>query len=113
MPYSLIKGSFHIFYPANPLSGPEPDGDTIKFQPDDKHLVELLPHTSSTAKFILRALRRYALKALMHWKPILKWREMFFTSNMTWRYRQGTPYLQKRVLERLLTLKTGLTKFNR
>ena len=53
MPYTLIKGNFHIFYPENPKSGPEPDGDTIKFAPDDKHLVELLPHTSSTAKFNL------------------------------------------------------------
>jgi endonuclease YncB( thermonuclease family) len=56
MPYTLIKGSFHIFYPDNPLSGPEPDGDTIKFQPDDKHLVELLPHTSATAKFNLKGI---------------------------------------------------------
>ena len=36
MSYTLIKGSFHIHYPANPLSGPEPDGDTLKFQPDQR-----------------------------------------------------------------------------
>lgn len=33
MPCTLIKGAFHIRYPARPLNGPEPDGDTIKFQP--------------------------------------------------------------------------------
>ena len=53
MPYKLIKGNFHIFYPENPLNGPEPDGDTIKFAPDDKHLVELLPRASSSPKFNL------------------------------------------------------------
>ncbi len=53
MPYKLIKGNFHIFYPANPRSGPEPDGDTVKFAPDDKHLVELLPRASSSPKFNL------------------------------------------------------------
>ena len=53
MPYKLIKGNFHIFYPENPQSGPEPDGDTIKFAPDDKHLAELLPRTSFPPKFNL------------------------------------------------------------
>ncbi len=53
MPYTLIKGNFIIFNADKPLQGPEPDGDTIKFQPADKHLVEMLPHTNSTAKFNL------------------------------------------------------------
>ena len=53
MPYTLVKGSFHIFYPENPASGPEPDGDTIKFKPDDRRLVEALPHTSAVPKFNL------------------------------------------------------------
>ena len=42
MSYRLIKGEFHIFSPDNPKQGPEPDGDTIKFKPDNPQLVELL-----------------------------------------------------------------------
>lgn len=33
MSYKIIKGEFHIFYPEKPKSGPEPDGDTLKFLP--------------------------------------------------------------------------------
>lgn len=51
MPYTLIKGSFHIFYPSKPLTGPEPDGDTIKFLPDDRYLVERLTKNGRSAKF--------------------------------------------------------------
>jgi endonuclease YncB( thermonuclease family) len=51
MPYTLIKGSFHIHYPENPRSGPEPDGDTIKFQPINKQLIERLPKPNMAAKF--------------------------------------------------------------
>lgn len=42
MTYKLIKGQFHIFYPDIPRQGPEPDGDTLKFQPDNPDLVEQL-----------------------------------------------------------------------
>lgn len=36
MTYTLIKGTFVISYPNTSLSGqPKPDGDTIKFAPDD------------------------------------------------------------------------------
>lgn len=42
MTYKLIKGQFHIFYPDIPRQGPEPDGDTLKFQPDNPGLVEQL-----------------------------------------------------------------------
>jgi len=42
MPYRLIKGEFHIFYPDLPRQGPEPDGDTLKFLPDNPSLVENL-----------------------------------------------------------------------
>ena len=42
MSYKLIKGQFHIFYPDIPRQGPEPDGDTLKFQPDNPSLVEQL-----------------------------------------------------------------------
>jgi endonuclease YncB( thermonuclease family) len=51
MSYTLIKGSFHIFYPDNPLSGPEPDGDTLKFQPDNRALIESLPKAKSPPRF--------------------------------------------------------------
>jgi len=51
MPYTLIKGRFHIHYPENPRSGPEPDGDTIKFQPNNKQLIERLPKPNMAAKF--------------------------------------------------------------
>ena len=42
MPYKLIKGEFHIFYPDRPRQGPEPDGDTLKFLPDNPGHVENL-----------------------------------------------------------------------
>lgn len=51
MPYSLIKGTFHIYYPENPKSGPEPDGDTIKFKPANRMLVEKLPRQNAPAKY--------------------------------------------------------------
>ena len=53
MSYTLIKGSFHIHYPINPLNGPEPDGDTIKFQPDNRQLIENLPRANRPPKFTL------------------------------------------------------------
>ena len=51
MPYTLIKGTFHIHYPENPLSGPEPDGDTLKFLPDNRQLIENLPRPNRPPKF--------------------------------------------------------------
>ena len=51
MPYTLIKGSFHIHYPERPLNGPEPDGDTIKFQPLDRDLIASLPRPNQAARF--------------------------------------------------------------
>lgn len=42
MPYRVIAGEFHIRYPDIPRQGPEPDGDTIKFNPDNPALVESL-----------------------------------------------------------------------
>ena len=53
MPYTLIKGSFHIHYPARPLNGPEPDGDTIKFKPDNRALITNLPKPNQSASFNL------------------------------------------------------------
>lgn len=42
MPYTLITGQFHIHYPDIPRQGPEPDGDTLKFEPDNRALVDAL-----------------------------------------------------------------------
>jgi endonuclease YncB( thermonuclease family) len=51
MPYTLIKGTLHIHYPDNPRSGPEPDGDTLKFLPDNRQLVENLPRPNRPPRF--------------------------------------------------------------
>jgi endonuclease YncB( thermonuclease family) len=51
MAYTLIKGSYHIYYPDKPLSGPEPDGDTLKFQPDNRELIENLPRANKPPRF--------------------------------------------------------------
>lgn len=42
MAYTLIRGRFHIHYPDSPRSGPQPDGDTVKFEPADRRVVESL-----------------------------------------------------------------------
>ncbi len=52
----LIKGSFHIFNPDDPHNGPEPDGDTIKFHPDNRLLIDKLPKANLPAKFNLAGL---------------------------------------------------------
>ena len=41
--YVLITGDFYIRYPDLPRNGPEPDGDTINFLPDNDDLVRALP----------------------------------------------------------------------
>jgi len=46
MPYKLIKGQFIIHYDDQPRNGPQPDGDTVKFLPDNRLLVETLPRDS-------------------------------------------------------------------
>lgn len=51
MPYTLIKGDFIIHYPENPRSGPEPDGDTLKFRPDNRMLIESLPRGGRSPRF--------------------------------------------------------------
>ena len=40
--YTLIKGQFYILYPDLPRNGPEPDGDTVSFLPDDDDVVRHL-----------------------------------------------------------------------
>lgn len=51
MPYKLIKGEFHIFNPTQPRQGPEPDGDTIKFRPDNPTLIEQLQRAGVAPDF--------------------------------------------------------------
>jgi endonuclease YncB( thermonuclease family) len=46
--YTTLRGEFVIRYPDSPRQGPEPDGDTVKFQPDTPALVEGLPRRSGT-----------------------------------------------------------------
>ena len=41
--YRLIRGAFYLLYPDLPRNGPEPDGDTISFLPDNDDLVTALP----------------------------------------------------------------------
>jgi hypothetical protein len=43
MTYTLLTGEFVIRYPDLPRSGPQPDGDTVKFAPDTPSLVHDLP----------------------------------------------------------------------
>jgi hypothetical protein len=33
--YTLLKGQFYVFFEEDPDGGPEPDGDTVRFIPDD------------------------------------------------------------------------------
>lgn len=49
--YTLIKGEFHIHYPDNPRNGPEPDGDTLKFLPDNRSLIENLHPAGRSPRF--------------------------------------------------------------
>src|SRR5262245_37811129 len=37
--YTMIRGSYYILYPDLPKNGPQPDGDTINFLPDNEDLV--------------------------------------------------------------------------
>ncbi len=37
--YTLIRGSYYILYPDLPKNGPQPDGDTINFLPDNEDLI--------------------------------------------------------------------------
>jgi endonuclease YncB( thermonuclease family) len=46
MTYTLLGGEFVIRYADIPRQGPEPDGDTIKFRPDNPALVNALPRLS-------------------------------------------------------------------
>ncbi|HEY7423449.1 MAG TPA: hypothetical protein VH682_04335 [Gemmataceae bacterium] len=47
--YTLITGSYYIQYPDLPNNGPQPDGDTINFLPDQDDLVTNLPRFNGVA----------------------------------------------------------------
>jgi hypothetical protein len=44
--YTLLTGDYYILYPDLPNSGPQPDGDTISFLPDNDDIVLGLPRFS-------------------------------------------------------------------
>lgn len=44
--YTLIKGKYWIHNPDKPRQGPQPDGDTVRFEPDSIDLVRRLPRIS-------------------------------------------------------------------
>lgn len=54
MAYTLIQGRFQIHYPDAPRSGPQPDGDTLRFEPDQPALVEALRRRGRGANFNAR-----------------------------------------------------------
>jgi endonuclease YncB( thermonuclease family) len=47
--YTLITGDYYIYYQDLPRNGPQPDGDTISFLPDDDQLVQRLPRFNGIA----------------------------------------------------------------
>jgi endonuclease YncB( thermonuclease family) len=47
--YTLIAGEYWIHYSENPRQGPQPDGDTVTFKPNDANLVRQLPRLSGRA----------------------------------------------------------------
>jgi len=47
--YTLIKGRYWIHNPNKPRQGPQPDGDTVSFEPDSIDLVRNLPRFSGRA----------------------------------------------------------------
>jgi hypothetical protein len=54
--YTLITGEYHIFYPDIPRNGPQPDGDTVSFRPDDPLLIEALPRQGRPPNFNRRGI---------------------------------------------------------
>jgi hypothetical protein len=62
--YTLIKGSFHILYPDLPGQGPEPDGDTITFMPDNIDLIKNFKRKADITKREMIKIRFEAIDAL-------------------------------------------------
>jgi hypothetical protein len=44
--YTLIQGQYRIHQTVHPLQSPQPDGDTIRFEPNDLQLVRNLRRIS-------------------------------------------------------------------
>jgi endonuclease YncB( thermonuclease family) len=64
MTYTVLHGQFAIRYSDAPRQGPEPDGDTVKFQPDTPALVEALPRPSGSPPDINRRGSSVRLEAI-------------------------------------------------
>jgi endonuclease YncB( thermonuclease family) len=47
--YTLLHGRYRIHRADDPRRGPQPDGDTIRFEPDNLQLLQTLPRFSGTA----------------------------------------------------------------
>jgi hypothetical protein len=47
--YTVIHGRYRIHRADNPRNGPQPDGDTIRFEPDNLQLLQSLPRFSGRA----------------------------------------------------------------
>ena len=62
--YTLIKGEYHIFYPDLPRGGPEPDGDTVTFRPDNPELIRSLPTQGRPPKFNGRKMTSIRLEGI-------------------------------------------------
>ncbi|KAH7007927.1 uncharacterized protein B0I36DRAFT_300707 [Microdochium trichocladiopsis] len=79
MSYTLLLGSFVIRYSDLPNDGPEPDGDTITFHPNDKKSVKDLPRTGRAPDFSGRGnigIRLEAIDALeTHFPKGRMWRQ--------------------------------------
>ncbi len=64
MSYLLIKGEYHIFYPDTPRNGPEPDGDTLRFRPDNLQLINSIPSGGTAPKFNKRHMTSLRLEGI-------------------------------------------------
>lgn len=62
--YTLLKGKFHIYYPDLPKQGPEPDGDTITFEPDNLDLLKNFKRYPDVTKREMVKIRFEAIDAL-------------------------------------------------
>ncbi|KXJ85224.1 hypothetical protein Micbo1qcDRAFT_210130 [Microdochium bolleyi] len=95
MAYTLLLGRFVIRYPDLPNQGPEPDGDTITFNPDDQDVIKGLPRSSRPPKFSGRGnigIRLEAIDAL----------ETHFPKGPTWHQeKQGGEKARDELLHRL------------
>ncbi len=64
MAYRLIKGEYHIFYPDQPNNGPQPDGDTLKFKPNNPALVSTLQQNGGSPGFNNRGMINIRFEAI-------------------------------------------------